>query len=358
MRGHQELARRTGATIYMGQASTPNSTTTRSGTAMNWTLGLGVRLRFLETPGHTLEGITILAHTPATDAEPSLAFTGDTLFIGDVGRPDLAGATISAEDLARLMHKSLTEKILTLPDEVKVYPAHGAGSACGKALRDADVSTIGTEKATNLALAHIDDREQFVSGPRCRACPRPRPTSHGRAEEPVDRRDMGDILAAVPELTPHAVEEAQEDGAWCWIPGRRRRSARAISRRAAHRPRRAVRAVGRAPWCRWKRRLSSCPSPTAQRGADPPGARGIREGGRDIQRLHGGLARGGRARGNHGADLRDGIDVHGRWSGRPRILDVRTPAEWADGHIEGATTSRWTNCRSTWIDSIVTSPWP
>lgn len=211
--GHQELARRTGATIYLGRAAPADFPRHAVQEGDEILLGPSVRLRFLETPGHTLESATVLAYTPADSETPSMAFTGDTLFIGDVGRPDLAGAVISAEDLALHLHRSLSEKVLALPDSVKVYPAHGAGSSCGKALRDADVSTIGTEKATNPALLHISDPERFVADLLADLPPAPGYFSMAALKNRSVVGDVGDLLISVPELTPHELEEAMEDGA-------------------------------------------------------------------------------------------------------------------------------------------------
>jgi hydroxyacylglutathione hydrolase len=127
-------------------------------------LSLGrVRLHFLETPGHTPEGISILVYDFAKDPhKPHAVLTGDTLFIGDIGRPDLmASVGTSAEQLAAMMYESLHKKLLKLPDETLVYPAHGAGSACGKNLSKETVSTIGAQRASNYACRPMT-KEAFV----------------------------------------------------------------------------------------------------------------------------------------------------------------------------------------------------
>jgi rhodanese-related sulfurtransferase len=122
-----------------------------------------VRLKSLETPGHTPEGISILAFDLEKDAErPQAVFTGDTLFIGDVGRPDLlASIGVTADELANMLYDSLHNKLMKLPDETLVYPAHGAGSMCGKNLSDEAVSTIGEQRKYNYALQPMS-REEFV----------------------------------------------------------------------------------------------------------------------------------------------------------------------------------------------------
>ena len=114
-------------------------------------LGPAVKLRALETPGHTPEGITLLVFDGGD--EPRAALTGDTLFIGDVGRPDLMASEGSTADaLAGQLYDSIHGKLLKLPDSVLVHPAHGAGSMCGKALSSERVSTIGEQRRTNPAL--------------------------------------------------------------------------------------------------------------------------------------------------------------------------------------------------------------
>lgn len=151
--GHLELKRLTGATIHLGskaKASYPFSRL-KEGT----TIELGsVRLRALETPGHTPEGVSLLVFDLAKDAErPRAVLTGDTLFIGDVGRPDLmASSGVTAATLAGQLYDSLHKKLLKLPDATLVYPAHGAGSLCGKNLSSETVSTIGQQRRYNPAL--------------------------------------------------------------------------------------------------------------------------------------------------------------------------------------------------------------
>lgn len=126
------------------------------------TLSESVKLRALHTPGHSPDSISIVVSREGKD---TAVFTGDTLFIGDVGRPDLrekAGKMVAKrEEMARMMYKSTREKLMTLDDDVVVYPAHGAGSLCGKALNDAKKSTIGAEKMSNYALQEMTE-EEFV----------------------------------------------------------------------------------------------------------------------------------------------------------------------------------------------------
>ena len=127
------------------------------------TLRLGtLRLEVLETPGHSPESISILVYDPANGEHPYAVLTGDTLFIGDVGRPDLrASLGWSAKQLASMLYDSLHQKLAHLPDETLVYPAHGAGSLCGKNLSTNTVSTIGAQRLYNYALQRMS-RERFI----------------------------------------------------------------------------------------------------------------------------------------------------------------------------------------------------
>lgn len=163
--GHSELAAATGATIAMGQASPVNFPIRRLRDGERVHLGdpgTGVAIDVLSTPGHTPESITLAVYERAEDVAPAALLTGDTLFLGDVGRPDLLGSSgTSAEDMARDLYRSLRGKILPLPDTVLVYPGHGAGSACGKALSSDTVSTLGDQRRDNYALATMTE-DAFV----------------------------------------------------------------------------------------------------------------------------------------------------------------------------------------------------
>ena len=151
--GHLELRDRTGATIYLGAAARAEYafTPVRDGDVIEFGR---VQLRPLETPGHTAESISIVVYDlDRSGTEPQAVLTGDTLFVGDVGRPDLRVALgWSATDLGGLLYDSLRSKLLTLPDRSLVYPAHGAGSLCGKALSKETFSTIGEQRRFNYAL--------------------------------------------------------------------------------------------------------------------------------------------------------------------------------------------------------------
>jgi hydroxyacylglutathione hydrolase len=151
--GHLELRDRAGATIYLGAAATAEYAFTPLHDGDRIEFGR-VRLQAIETPGHTPESVSIAVYDlDRSDTEPHAVLTGDTLFVGDVGRPDLRAALgWSATDLGGLLYDSLRTKLLTLPDASLIYPAHGAGSLCGKALSKETVSTIGEQRRTNYAL--------------------------------------------------------------------------------------------------------------------------------------------------------------------------------------------------------------
>jgi hydroxyacylglutathione hydrolase len=159
--GHIELRDKCGARIYLGRRGEAEFEATKVKDGDRIEFG-DVRLEILETPGHTPEGISILVYDLAKNKEQPLAvLTGDTLFIGDVGRPDLlASIGVTADELADMLYDSLTNKLVKLPDDTLVYPAHGAGSMCGKNLSKETVSTIGEQKKFNYALQPMS-REEF-----------------------------------------------------------------------------------------------------------------------------------------------------------------------------------------------------
>lgn len=159
--GHKELAEKTGAEIIYGQKANTQFPTHKVKDGDELFIGK-IKLKFLETPGHTPEGITIIAEDTENKNEPLKIFTGDTLFIGDVGRPDLIGSKgFTADEMASMLYDSLREKILPLPDETEVYPAHGAGSLCGKSLSKETWSTLGEQRKSNYALQPMS-KEEFI----------------------------------------------------------------------------------------------------------------------------------------------------------------------------------------------------
>ena len=160
--GHRELAARTGADIIFG--SKAGATFPHQAVKDGEEIRLGrVTLRFLETPGHTPESISILVIDNEVSPQPQKVLTGDALFIGDVGRPDLAGGRgYTAEQMAAMLYDSLHKKLMKLDDAVEVYPAHGAGSMCGRNISKETSSTIGEQRRFNYALKPMS-KDQFVS---------------------------------------------------------------------------------------------------------------------------------------------------------------------------------------------------
>jgi hydroxyacylglutathione hydrolase len=158
--GHLELHRKTGAPIVFGPGAQPSFEAIVATDGEEFSLG-GCRIKVLHTPGHTAESSCYLLIDE--EGKEQALFTGDTLFIGDVGRPDLAqkSGSLTTEDLAGFLYDSLREKIMPLPDHLVIYPAHGAGSACGKNMSKETSDTLGHQKEVNYALQPIG-KEQFI----------------------------------------------------------------------------------------------------------------------------------------------------------------------------------------------------
>ncbi|MFC8848462.1 MULTISPECIES: rhodanese-like domain-containing protein [unclassified Micromonospora] len=160
--GHLEVAAATGAWIGYGHRAEAEYPIRKLTDGDRISLG-DVTLEIMETPGHTPESISILVYEHADDPVPHGVLTGDALFIGDVGRPDLlASLGVTAEELGTMLYDSVQRKLMSLPDEVRVFPAHGAGSACGKNLSTERQSTIGDQRRTNYACAPMS-QEQFLT---------------------------------------------------------------------------------------------------------------------------------------------------------------------------------------------------
>jgi glyoxylase-like metal-dependent hydrolase (beta-lactamase superfamily II)/rhodanese-related sulfurtransferase len=157
--GHRELAKRTGAHIYLGAGSGAEFLHVAVTDGDEIEFG-GCSLRFLHTPGHTLESVCILMKDRSAPERPASVFTGDTLFVGDVGRPDLSPSH-TPQELAAILYRSIHEKLLTLPDDTEIFPAHGAGSLCGRQMSSENSSTIGQQRASNYALL-AKSSEEFV----------------------------------------------------------------------------------------------------------------------------------------------------------------------------------------------------
>jgi glyoxylase-like metal-dependent hydrolase (beta-lactamase superfamily II)/rhodanese-related sulfurtransferase len=207
--GHCELAQRTGAQIYLGKGSGASFPHTDAGDGDSISFG-SCRLDFLETPGHTMESISILLTDLHEPGRPKAVFTGDTLFIGDVGRPDLS-ATYTPQQLAGFLYRSLHEKLMVLPDDTQVYPAHGAGSLCGRQIGNESFSTIGKERKYNYALA-AKSEEEFIHLLTDSLPPRP---EYFAKDVELNRRgaDPLENLPPLQPLSPAEVLALQKEGA-------------------------------------------------------------------------------------------------------------------------------------------------
>jgi len=204
--GHHEIAARTGAQIIFGAKAGVafEHRAVREGDEIR--MG-DIVLRFIETPGHTPEGICILITSPG---EPQKLLTGDTLFIGDVGRPDLAGGKgYTPQMMAEMMYDSLHGKLLKLPDDTEVYPAHGAGSMCGRNMSKETSSTIGEQRKFNYALKPMS-KEEFVT---MMTADLPEAPSYFPKDAEINRsgaRELSELQPPQP-LTPQQVAQLSDD---------------------------------------------------------------------------------------------------------------------------------------------------
>src|SRR3989442_720604 len=208
--GHHELASRTGAKIYFGARADAKFpfVPVHEGDEIDMA---DVTLRFLETPGHTPESISILVFDrQKSSTVPGAVLTGDTMFIGDVGRPDLLGSRVPATDLARMLYQSLHAKLLTLPDDVKVFPAHGAGSMCGRNISSDTSSTIGEQRRFNYALQPMPE-EAFI---KMMTTDLPEAPSYFSRDAQINlqRPSLLDELPEPIAFSPQAVQKMQRGG--------------------------------------------------------------------------------------------------------------------------------------------------
>ena len=208
--GHREIAARTGAEIVFNEKAGVQFAhrAVRDGEEIR--IGT-VTLKFMETPGHTPEGICILVTDTEAPDEPQKLLTGDTLFIGDVGRPDLAGGKgYTPQMMAEMMYDSLHGKLLQLPDEVEVYPAHGAGSMCGKNMSKETSSTIGEQRKFNYALRPMS-KDEFVT---MMTADLPEAPVYFPKDAEINRsgaRGLSEIQPPSP-LSPQQVSDLQQQG--------------------------------------------------------------------------------------------------------------------------------------------------
>ncbi|MEM7655896.1 MAG: MBL fold metallo-hydrolase [Bacteroidota bacterium] len=208
--GHLDLAEKTGATIVYGPSAQPEYEVYEAEDGDRLTLG-ELEFEVLHTPGHTLESTTYLLRDP--QGKDYAIFTGDTLFLGDVGRPDLAikRGSITKKDLAGMLFDSLRNKIMPLADEVIVYPAHGAGSACGKNLSSDTWGFLGDQKKTNYALRADMTKEEFIEEVTSGLTPPPQYFAKNAMMNKTGYESFDQVLATgAIALTPEAFEEKVE----------------------------------------------------------------------------------------------------------------------------------------------------
>lgn len=331
--GHHELAERTGATIYLGEGS--GATFSHQDVREGDEIALGkCRLEVLQTPGHTLESICLVLTDSERGADPYAVLTGDTLFIGDVGRPDLSD-THTPQELAGLLYDSLHRKLFTLPDETLVYPAHGAGSMCGRNIGADRSSSIGRERQFNYAL-RISDRAEFV---RLMTEDLPARPEYFRRDVDINRQGAS-ALAALPPLLAIAPGEADR---MC------RNGATLLDTRTAsqfcsgHVPDAINIALG-GQFASWAGAVLGLDNELIvvaedQNAAEEARNRLARVG---IERVAGYIKDGIAGWVHEGLPLEqtDQITVQELHSlasdASLRIIDVRRPPEWNDGHIPGA----------------------
>lgn len=209
--GHLELSKRTGAPIIYGPQTNANFDIHLAKDNEVFTIG-NAKLKVIHTPGHTLESTSYLLYDE--QGEPYCVFTGDTLFVGDVGRPDLFSGNLTKEDLAGMMYDTLQTKIKTLPDHLIVYPAHGPGSACGKNLGPETYSTIGEQKKSNYALQDMS-REDFIKAVTTGLTTPPAYFPLNAQINKEGYKDMSDLMQhGLQPLSVATFKEKVKDGAW------------------------------------------------------------------------------------------------------------------------------------------------
>jgi glyoxylase-like metal-dependent hydrolase (beta-lactamase superfamily II)/rhodanese-related sulfurtransferase len=332
--GHRELAARTGAQIYIGAEA--GATFPHIPVRDGFELKFGkASIKVLETPGHTPEGICLVVTDPDKSSSPWAVLTGDTLFIGDVGRPDLSPAHTPVQ-LAGFMYDSLHNKLLKLPDNVLVYPAHGAGSLCGKNMRAERSSTIGTERLTNYAL-QIKSREEFIQQLTSNLPARPEYFS----KDAEINRTGASALSDLPPLRAIAASELKT----MLAQGEIALDVRSGDEFAAGHVPGSVNIALSGQFASWSGTvlgLTAHPVLIAESEAQLEEAR-LRMARVGIEALDGYLDGGVAAWKNAGLPLarieQISVDELSKklHAGKMQVLDVRREGEWDAGHIEGAT---------------------
>jgi glyoxylase-like metal-dependent hydrolase (beta-lactamase superfamily II)/rhodanese-related sulfurtransferase len=335
---HLELRDREGATIHLGARASAQYAFTPMADGAAARLG-AVRLDVLETPGHSPESISIVVYDgDHNEDRPYAVLTGDTLFIGDVGRPDLrASLGWSADQLAGMLYESLHQKLAPLPDETLVYPAHGAGSLCGKNISTDTVSTIGTQRRFNYALQPMS-RERFIEIVTAELPDAPPYFTYDAALNARERPTLEQTLAR--ELNPLSLKQAlglQQDGAQLL-------DTRDPAQFAAAHLRGSLNIGLGGSYATWCGTILDREQPIvliAEPGRELEAATRLGRIGFDTVAgyLHGGMERLARSPEliERTPRITAGSLVEQLNSGKPPLLvDVRTPSEWTHRRIDGA----------------------
>ena len=333
--GHRELAGRTGARIYLGAGSGARFAHAAVEDGDEIQFGQ-CRLRFLRTPGHTMESICVLMTDLGQPERPQSVFTGDTLFVGDVGRPDLS-PTHTPPEQAAILYDSLHHKLLTLPDETEIFPAHGAGSLCGRQMSAESSSTIGKQRQSNYALL-ARSREEFVHLLTDNLPARP---EYFAREVDLNRQGAAPLseLHELAALTAAQVLERQQQGAVV-VDTRP-----AIQFATAHVPG-SVHIGLTGQYASWAARILGLDTPLILVGEDPEHVREsqLRLARVGVETVSGYLADGIAGWIRHGREL-DYIpqitvqafaELRARQAGHITVLDVREPVEVSEGAVDQA----------------------
>ena len=331
--GHRELAERTGAHIYLGVGSGAQFLHVAVTDGDEIQFGQCC-LRFLQTPGHTMESICVLMTDLGQPDRPATVFTGDTLFVGDVGRPDLS-ATHTPEQLAAILYHSIHEKLLTLPDDTQIFPAHGAGSLCGRQMSSESSSTIGKQRQSNYALL-ARTSEEFV---HLLTDNLPTAPEYFAQEVDLNRRGAAHLsqLPALAALTAPEVLRLQNEGAV--VVDTRPTTQFA----AAHVPG-SIHIALTGQYASWAARILGLSTPLIIVGEDPEHVREsqLRLARVGLESVAGYLADGVAGWVRSGQDLdsipqitvRDFVELRSHESNRVNVLDVRELGERTNGAIE------------------------
>ena len=351
--GHCELAARAGAEVVIGQragAKFPHRAV-RDGDELR--VGK-VTLRFLETPGHTPESVCVLVTDAEAPGEPPKLLTGDTLFVGDVGRPDLSGARgHTTEQMAAMLYDSLHGKLLQLPDETEVYPAHGAGSMCGRNISKETSSTVGLQRRSNYALAPMA-KEEFV---RLMTAELPEAPSYFARDAEINRAGA----SALEEVARPAALSPEEFARLAKEKGHTVLDVRAAAEYGAGHVPGAINIGLGGQFAAWAGSLLAPQSPVLLVAEDEGRVgeavtRLARVGLENVRGYLAGGMEGWRAENREVAtlpqmtvdELRAKLEARDGW----QVIDVRRAGEYASGHVPGATLAPLSRIESNDLDGV------